>query len=311
MGPTVVFEGGLPYYSIGQYYRKRFGQKVRKISVQISETCPVREAKEVCIFCDDWGAGGQQVIYGQSLETQIRVNTKRMRDKMGIDAFLVYFQPYTSTFGRLRHLEKNLMDALSQPGVKGLVIGTRPDCLPKGIFPLFRRIAEQAYLSIEIGAQSFREGRVAWLKRGHSAQASLDAVTRLREEAGVEVGVHLIFGFPNEDFKEVREAAEICNGLPLESVKLHNLHVLTGTPLAEMYQQGEFTPDNLEVYTDKVKFFLEGLNPEIAVQRLAASVEDPAQLVAPNWCLEKRKTQNYILNNLKKAQSWQGKSYRG
>lgn len=311
MVPTEVFEGGLPYYSIGQHYRKVFGQKVRKISVQISETCPVRESNsDVCIFCDELGAGGNQVVYGEPLEKQIQINRDRMKEKMGFEAFLVYFQPYTSTFGRLQHLEKSLYSALEQEGVKGLVIGTRPDCLPKGIFPLFKKIAQEHYLSIEIGAQSFREDRVAWLKRGHTAQQSLDAIHRLKEESGVEVGVHLIFGYPGEDLQEVYEAAQICNGLPIENVKIHNLHALEGTPLADLYKKGEFIPDSLELHAQKVGHFLSHLRPDIAVQRLAASVENPLQLVAPQWTLEKRKTQTAILQYLKAEQIWQGKGFQ-
>jgi len=301
------FPGGLPYYSINAYYQRLFGQRTRKISVQISQTCPVRAVgAELCVFCDETGAGGMQIRYGESLEEQIRQNALRLTAKTKAEAFLVYFQPYTSTFTGLQHLEKSLRSALAQPGVKGLVLATRPDCLPPNLFPLLRELAQTTYFSVELGVQSFEEPRVAWLKRGHSAAQSIQAVQDLQTLAQVQVGVHLIFGLPGMQPSEAAAAADWCNQLQVENVKLHHLHVLKGAPLEAEFAAGRYHPPELAEYADQVVAFLSRLNPGIAVQRLAGTVDDPATLVAPAWTLDRVATRRFILERLTSQGKWQG-----
>lgn len=313
MAHTEVFDWqGERYFPIGQFYRRKFGEKVYKISVSVAETCPVRKGKDadsICIFCDEWGSAAAHLRQGpQGLVEQILENRERVAARYKANKFLVYFQPYTNTFDRLSNLERNIQTALDQDRIAGIVLGTRPDCLPKGIFPMLKRFAEQAYVSVELGAQSFFEERVDFLKRGHTAAKSIEAVHKLKELAGVHVGVHLIFGLPDETREEVRETATMVNGLPIDDVKLHNLHVLKNTHLEALYRSGEFKPIELEDYAIKVADFLEVLSPRVAVQRLAATAPNWEELIAPEWTKWKMKPTQAVIAELEQRGSWQGKA---
>ncbi len=306
--------GGHPYYPISAYYKQRFGQKVYKISVSTAESCPVRlknSGADICIFCDEWGAAASRLVEADDLETKINVSRERIAKRYKADRFLVYFQPYTSTFTRLSDLEAQIETSLAQDKVVGVVLGTRPDCLPKPIFALLRRYHEQAYISVELGVQSLRDERLEFLKRGHSAQDSIDATKRLAEESGVDVGMHLMFGLPGETDAEVIELAQRVNQLPVQNVKLHNLHVLSNTPLAELYTAGEFEPIELEPYSERVIQFLTHLSPQIAVHRLTAVASRWDELLAPQWSRHRMAPTEFILGQMREQGRRQGDAWDG
>ncbi|PCI27519.1 MAG: TIGR01212 family radical SAM protein [SAR324 cluster bacterium] len=301
---------GQPYYPISQFYRERFGEKVYKISVSTAESCPVRKKEAVCIFCDEWGSAGSLLIQSDSLQTKIRLSRERIAKRYKADRFLVYFQPYTSTFERLSTLERQIEISLAEEKVVGIVLGTRPDCLPKKIFPLLRRFHEQAYVSVELGVQSFSNRQLTFLKRGHTVEKSLEAIQKLHELSGVDVGIHLMMGLPDESPQEIVEMAETINQLPINNVKLHNLHVLSNTPLEELYRAGKFSPVELEEYAEKVILFLEHLSPHIPVQRLAAVASRWEELVAPEWTKQRMRPVQYMLKQMADRKSYQGLHYQ-
>ncbi len=233
------------YYPISQYYRERFGDKVYKVSVSVAETCPNRQANGKllpCVFCDEWGSAAYHLERDKPLAEQIRLNRDKIALRYRAQRFLVYFQSYTNTFDRVTRLEQRFDTALAQQGVVGLVVGTRPDCLPARVLPLLRGTHEAAYVMVELGVQSFHDPHLKFLQRGHDAACSLRAIDRLHHESGIDVGVHLIFGLPGETDEQIVAAAETLNNLPVSNVKLHNLHVLTNTPLEQLYRAGKFSP---------------------------------------------------------------------
>ena len=148
-----------------------------------------------------------------------------------------------------------------------------------------------------------------FVRRGHTAEASIDAIEKIRANTDVDLGIHLIFGMPEETDQEIKRAAEICSSLPISNVKLHNLHVLTNTPLAKLYERGEFMPIEIEEYARRVRIFLKHLDPRIAVHRLAALSSRKDELIAPEWTAYKMKTYQYLTNNLKEHDIWQGDSF--
>jgi radical SAM protein (TIGR01212 family) len=297
---------GQPYYPISQYYQKKFGEKVYKISVSTSDSCPVRVKKKVCIFCDEWGSAGSLLIENESLSTKIKLTSERVAKRYKANKFLVYFQPYTSTFSTISKLEKQIELSLAEEKIVGVVLGTRPDCIPQKLLPLLRKFHEQAYVSVELGVQSFDNQQLDFLQRGHTVEQSITAIKRLHEYAGVDIGVHLMMGLPNEPLSQVGMYASRINQLPVTDVKLHNLHVLLNTPLEKLYQQGGFTPATLEEYTEKVIYFLSLLNPNIPVHRLAAVASRWEELVAPKWSKQRMKPAQYIINCMKKNKLYQG-----
>jgi radical SAM protein (TIGR01212 family) len=152
---------------------------------------------------------------------------------------------------------------------------------------------------LELGLQSFFDHHLTFLHRGHDVQCGYDAIAKLHEHTGVDIGIHLMFGLPNETNEEIIQTAHILNELPISNVKLHNLHVLSNTPLAEIYKRGEFQPVELQEYIDKVTLFLQHLSPDIAVQRLAAVASRWDELIAPQWTKEKMRPTQMIEDQLK------------
>jgi len=301
------------YYPISQYYKRRFGEKVYKVSVSIAETCPNRQPNSrmpLCIFCDEWGSAAYHLERDKSLREQIIINREKIAQRYRAKKFLVYFQSYTNTFDRVKQLELRFAVALEQDRICGLVSGTRPDCLPARVLPLLRKIHAENYLMIELGLQSFFDQHLDFLQRGHTVQSGYDAINKLHEHTGVDIGIHLMFGLPGETDEEIIQTADIINRLPVSNVKLHNLHVLSNTPLAAIYARGQFTPLELEDYTNRVVLFLQHLSPDIAVQRLSAVASRWDELVAPEWTRNKLMPVQFIENELAKRELWQGKEWQ-
>ena len=297
------------YYPISRYYRKRFGEKVYKVSVSIAESCPNRQPNGrllPCLFCDEWGSAAYHLERERPLEEQIRINRDRIARRYRANRFLVYFQSYTNTFDRVASLEERFETALAEDRICGLVLGTRPDCLPARILPLLRSTHERSYLMVELGVQSLFDHQLLFLQRGHDAARSIDGIRKLQGEAGVEVGVHLMFGLPRETDEQIVQTARRINALSVSNVKLHNLHVLANTPLETLYRRGEFEPATLEAYADRVVLFLRHLSPNIAVQRLAAVANRWDELVAPDWTREKMRPSQYIEDRLEERDVRQG-----
>lgn len=303
---------GQRYYPISQFYKNKFGEKVHKISVSVVQTCPNRKRTggEGCIFCDEWGSAGNRLEKDLPLRDQILIGRKKLANRFKVKKFLVYFQPFTNTFTSLDRLKKNIELALKEDQISGVVLGTRPDCLPMEIFPLLKKFQVQSFISVELGAQSFLDQRLDFLNRGHTSEQVIMAIKRLHNQSGVNVGVHLIFGLPGETDEEIIATAKIINTLPVDNVKIHNLHVLANTTLEGLYRKNQFKPLELKEYAHRVILFLEHLSPGIAVQRLAAYVGNKNQLIAPSWTKERLQPSQYIQNQLKELNTFQGKQYR-
>jgi len=302
---------GKPYFPISQVYKKRFGGKVVKVPVSIAEDCPNRrglKGMKTCIFCDQWGSFAYPESRENDLKAQIEDHRARVGKRFGASKFLVYFQAYTTTFTQLERLKKGFELALSYDDVVGIVVGTRPDCLSAAVIDYWRQTAEKTYLAVEFGVQSFSDEQLLWMRRGHTRLQSIKGIERVAREAPqVDLGIHLIFGWPTETDQQIVETAKICNDLPISNVKLHNLHVLAKTPLEEMYKNGEFKPIDLELYTHRVGLFLEHLSPRIAVHRLAALSSRFEELIAPEWTRHKMKTFQTILDQLRSQGVVQGR----
>lgn len=300
---------GLPYNPISAFYKSHFGNKVYKIPVSTAETCPNREGlngMKTCNFCDVWGSAAYPDLQQKDLRTQINESRERVRSRTNAAKFLVYFQAYTTTYARVHELRAQFEVALSYPDVVGIVIGTRPDCISDALFDLWNEYSAKTFLAVEYGVQSFDEGQLIWMRRGHTAKRAIEAIHRTARETQVNLGIHLILGCPNETDEDVIRAAQICNELPIHNVKLHNLHVLKNTPLADEFARGEFVPLSREAYAQRVSAFLKYLKPEIFVHRLAALSSQHDELIAPAWTSKKMETYQAMLNHMNQNQYLQG-----
>jgi radical SAM protein (TIGR01212 family) len=303
---------GLPFQPISQFYLKRFGGKVYKIPLAIADDCPNRrglKGMKPCVFCDEWGSAAREEAFDLSLKNQIEKYRDHISKRYNAHQFLAYFQAYTNTFLKIQSLREHLETALAYPEILGFVIGTRPDCISKAVLDLWSEMAEKTFVAVELGVQSFFNPQLEFLSRGHTREDSINAIKKIAENPKINLGIHLIFGSPNETMEDIIETAKICNELPISNVKLHNLHVLKNTPLAEIYNRGEFEPISFEDYSKKVKVFLEHLSPNIYIHRLAAYSSRWDELIAPSWTANKMKTHQEIIDFIRAEKSYQGHKF--
>lgn len=305
------FDYNKRYLPLSQHYRKLFNQRVFKISVSVAQTCPNRQGingMAVCVFCDEWGSAAYHADAHKPLKKQISLHREAIRERYNADKFLVYFQSYTNTFGRVRELAELYQTVLQEEDVIGIVAGTRPDCLPRAVLKVFAEISAHSFVSVELGVQTLDDEQLLFLCRGHDSKCSLAAIQKLKTLPNVDICIHLIFGLPGETDEQLRKTAIVLSELGIHGVKLHNLHVLKNTPLDDLYQQGLFEPVALEEYSRKVALFLEHLAPTIAVHRLTAVAPRWDELVAPSWTKEKMRPHQFIEDYLQTQNSWQGKA---
>lgn len=310
----VTHWNGFPYYPISQFYKNKFGEKVYKVPISVAQTCPNREGlkgMKVCNFCDVWGSAAFPEFRDLEIKNQIIVTKDRMGKRFNANKFLVYFQAYTNTFSKTSQLKKQFDIASEFDDVLGFVVGTRPDCLSQAVFELWNEYLDKGYfLSVELGVQSFDEKQLLWMDRGHTAELSVKAVERIRKNSPkVDLGIHLMFGLPGETDEDIIMAAKKCSELPIDNVKIHNLHVLKNTTLEEDFNAGEFKPISREEYTRHAGLFLQHLRPGIAVHRLAAVASRHEELVAPEWAKSKLDNYQYILDYMKDNSLYQGQHF--
>jgi len=300
---------GLPYHTIADHYKRIFGEKVYKIPVTVVDDCPNRmglKGMKTCSFCDVWGSAAREESFQMTLKEQIEKYQTQIGKEYNSKKFLIYFQAYTNTFTKISALKENFDTALSYPFVNGFVLGTRPDCLSPAVLNLWQEYYQKSFVAVELGVQSFFNHHLEFMQRGHTADDSLKAIQKISQSTAVDLGLHLIFGSPNETLDEIKQTALICNDLPITNVKLHNMHVLKNTELEKWYLDGKYQPIERQDYTEKVQLFLSYLHPRIAVHRLAAFASRWEELIAPQWTSDKMGTHQFIIDHLRRTQTYQG-----
>lgn len=294
--------------SYGHYLRNRFGCRVSKVNVDAGFTCPNRDGSKGtggCIYCNNVSFSPRETLAEIPLEEQLADGMAYHRRRLGSDKFIVYFQKYTNTYASVHHLADLYYRALAAPDVLGISVGTRPDCLTDEALELLTEIAKDRYVCLELGLQSTDDAILERINRGHTLGEFLTAVERAGNR-GMDLCVHLIYGFPDEQPTDFLKGADLLAGLPqVTSVKLHQLHAVKGTELAVMYQRNEFTPITLEQYINTTADFLERLPAKISIQRLYGS--SPRDImVAPQWGLKNNQMWYAVLNELRRRGTWQG-----
>ena len=282
----------MKYKSLNEHYREKFGCKVYKLSLDGGFTCPNRDGTlgvGGCIFCTGSGefAEGGQDIGAQLEKAKARVESKNKGGK-----YIAYFQAFTNTYAPVERLRKLYLDAIAPEDVVGLSIGTRPDCLGADVLALLGEINRIKPVSVELGLQTIHEPTVAYIRRNYVNQDYFDAVKNLKA-AGIEVVTHLILGLPGETEEMMVESTRQAVEAGTDGVKLHLLHVLEGTGLAEDYRAGKFECLSLEEYAKILKSCLSVLPPQVVVHRITG---DGAKknLIAPLWSGDKKRVLNYL-----------------
>ncbi|MBI4527682.1 MAG: TIGR01212 family radical SAM protein [Deltaproteobacteria bacterium] len=299
---------GKRYNSFNRILKQSFHARVHKVSLRLDFTCPNRDGRVAvggCIYCNNAGHTPPTYRPALSVKEQMEAGMEAVARRTGARKFIAYFQSYTNTYGPLNKLERLYREALDIPGVVGLSIATRPDCVPDDVLDLITDIARQTYVWLELGLESMHEKTLQWVNRGHGLTEFIDAVERSKAR-GLRLCVHLILGFPGESREEILQTPALLNRLGIDGVKLHNLHVIKGTVLEELYERGDVNLLSREEYINLVADFLEILSPEVIIHRLTGETTR-GLTVAPNWSLNKVAVINAIQAELQRRETWQGK----
>ena len=300
-----------PYHSLDYELKKRFGEKVYRLSLNGGMTCPNRDGTigtGGCIFCSAGGSGDFAADPSLSVREQIRQARERLKKKRPASRFIAYFQAYTNTYAPVEQLETLYTQALSSSEIAGISIATRPDALPCEVLILLTRLKAafpDKFIWIELGLQTIHEKTASYIRRGYSLPCFTEAVSALKQR-GFPIIVHIILGLPGETDIQMYETIELLNTLPVSGIKLQLLHVLKGTDLAADYETGAFQTLTMEHYTDLVIHCLEQLRPDIVIHRLTGDGPENL-LIAPKWSLQKRRVLNHIHHTMHTQNTWQGK----
>jgi radical SAM protein (TIGR01212 family) len=302
---------GLRYHRLNFFLRKKFGRRVQKLSLDGGFACPNADGtlgSGGCVFCNVRSFSPSRRDAPRPIAEQIAQARQRLTRRYRTDRFIAYFQPGTNTYGPLDRLRSLYEEALAQPGIVGLAIGTRPDCVPDAILDLLADVARRTWVVIEYGLQTIHRRSLQWMNRGHEADAFIDAVRRSRARQ-LNAGAHVILGLPGESRRDMLQTARLLASLPLHCVKVHNLYAVRDTPLAEMVTRGEVRLPTLEQFVAAAVDFLEVLPPTCVIDRIGGDA--PAQwLVAPLWCLDKAGLRSAIEAEMVRRDTWQGKHCR-
>lgn len=291
---------------------EHFETKVQKISLNAGFTCPNRDGSKGfggCTYCNNQTFNPAYCETKKSITDQLEEGIRFFSRKYPKMDYLAYFQAYTNTYGELKRLKSLYEEALQVPGIKGLVIGTRPDCMPEELLDYIEALSKKTFLLVEYGVESTLDRTLKFINRGHEHACTEDAIRRTAAR-GIPTGVHLILGLPGESREDLIHHADVLSALPIQTVKLHQLQLIKGTKMAAQVAADPtlvHIPEPSE-YIETVCDFLEHLRPDIAVERFV-SQSPPELLIAPNWGLKNYEFIHFVEKCLKIRGSRQGKSY--
>jgi len=299
------------YKSFGTFMRTEFGFTVYKVNVDAGFTCPNRDGTlgfSGCIYCNNDSFRPDSCKPALSLAKQIGNGVHHIKKRYKAHKFIVYFQPYTNTYAPLETLRGLYAEALLQPDIIGLAIGTRPDAVDEEKISMLEELAAKHFILIEYGLQSIYDKSLTFINRGHDYAAFLRAVD-MTKGRGIHIGAHLIAGFPTETREEMLSMADEISSLGIGFLKVHQLQVVKDTPLADLYRESPFFTFGYEEYVEFIVDFIERTSPEIVFQRLFATAPDNI-LVAPDWGRSRHKMLSDIEKRLEARDTRQGIKYR-
>jgi len=298
------------YNSFGRFTKRRFGVSVHKVNVDAGFTCPNRDGTlglSGCIYCNNDSFRPGSCKPALSVKDQVRNGIRYLRGRYGAEKFIVYFQPFTNTYAPVEELERVYVEALATPEVIGLAIGTRPDCIDQEKISLLHSLASRYFILVEYGLQSIYDRSLQFINRGHDYRTFLDALATTTGK-NIEIGAHIIVGFPTETRQEMLAMADEISDLPVGFLKIHQLQIIKDTPLAALFRKNPFPVFGYREYLDFVADFLERLSPEVVLQRLFATAPDEI-LIAPKWEKGRHEILRNITEVLAERDTHQGKKF--
>ncbi|GIO89769.1 MULTISPECIES: TIGR01212 family radical SAM protein [Paenibacillus] len=291
--------------------RSQFQDKVFKVMLDAGFTCPNRDgtiAKGGCTFCSARGSGDFAGSRRDDLVTQFNTIRDRQHLKWPNAKYIGYFQAYTNTYAPVEVLREYYEVILKQPGVVGLSIATRPDCLPDDVIEYLAELNERTYLWVEMGLQTIHDSTSELINRAHDTECYLRAVEKLRKH-NIRVCTHIIYGLPQEDHEMMLATGKAVSKMDVQGIKIHLLHLMRKTPMVKQYEAGLLRFLERDEYVNLIVDTLEFLPPEMIIHRLTGDA--PRELlIGPMWSLDKWPVLNGIDAELKRRDTWQGKLWR-
>lgn len=294
------------YYSLNEYLKEQFGDKVYKLALDIGCTCPNRDGTldtRGCIFCHNGSAHFAET--GIDLNTQIENAKNRVKSKIKTEKYIAYFQSFTNTYGDIDYLEKQFKMAINREDIVALSIGTRPDCLPPDILDLLENFNKIKPVWIELGLQTSNEKTAEYIRRGYSNVIYENAVKELKNR-GITVITHIIIGIPNETKEDILNTVDFAVKCGTDGVKLQLLHILKYTDLYEDYKQGKVEVLSLEKYIDILFSCIEKIPKNVVIHRITGDAPK-SLLVEPKWSANKKMVLNTINKEIEKRDIMQGR----
>lgn len=299
-----------PYKTFNNYLLEKFGTRVYRVPVDAGFTCPNRDGVRAiggCTFCDERGSGAPTIKSSLSIQHQLDEGVDRIRYRFKAKKFLAYFQAFTNTYAPEATLKSIYDIAVNHPDISGLVIGTRPDCIPDNILDLLAEYQKKTFVFLELGLQTAHNRTLNLLNRGHSAEEFFDALKRTQERK-IPVATHLIFGLPGETREDMLHSVRLVANSGVDAIKIHQLVVYKDAPMAKDYLDGQISLIEENDYVQLVADALEMLPEDMTVMRLVAE-GTKEEVLAPKWCLNKFATMDLINQEMSRRNSRQGAKY--
>ena len=299
------------YYTLNEFLKEKFGEKVKKIPLDAGLTCPNRDGTKGfggCIYCDPKGSGTGLYKEGKSLDVQLRYFLELFKKK-NFKKFIAYFQSFSNTYAPIEKLKKLYDIVFMDPSIVGLAIGTRPDCIDEKVVNLLKTYQEKGYyLWIELGLQSIYNETLKLINRGHTFEDFLKAYYLLKEN-DIPVVVHIIFGLPKETKEMMMETVKTLAKLKIDGIKFHALYIPKGSKMEKIYLRGEYKPLEMEEYVELVASALTYLPPSTVIHRVCSEAREE-DILAPTWVSKKMEVINLLRKFMSERNLYQGKNYQ-
>lgn len=296
------------WHSLDYHLKTTYGEKIYKLSLDGGMTCPNRDGSVGnggCIFCSAEGSGDFSADRTLSITGQIEQAKEQVASKRKAGRYIAYFQAFTNTYAPVPYLRKIFTEALAHPDIAILSVATRPDCLGPDVLALLSELNEIKPVWVELGLQTIHEESAVFIRRGYPLKCFCQAVDELRKRKLTTI-VHVILGLPTETKEQMLQTVTWLNHAGIQGIKLHLLHILEGTDLADYYRSHPFPVMTMDEYTDLITDCITHTDPDIVIHRLTG--DGPKELlIAPAWSSYKRTVLNTIQKKLKDRNLWQGK----
>ena len=297
----------LPYYAYSEYLKKRYGEKVYKLPVNLDVSCPNRRFGRGCSFCAESGTGFEAQDHQLSVREQLCLNREHIETRYHAHKFIAYFQNYTNTYLPVRTFKACMEEAAGVPDIVEIAVSTRPDCIHPDYLEVLQEIHEkyQVEITLELGLQTVNYHSLQEIHRGHTLAEFIDAILMIRPYH-FDICTHVILNLPNDTIADVIETAKVLSALKIDIVKAHSLYIAKNTSLCDDYENGTITLCSKNDYIHRAISFLEYLDQNIAVERLFGRIPEK-DAVFCNWGYSWWKLRDELIGEMNESGTFQGR----